>query len=365
MSFYYSNYDIIHLITIVKREMLMKVSIIVPVYNSSSYLESCLQSLMNQTLDEIEVFAIDDASTDNSLSILREYEKKYPNRLRVLQNEQNLGQSATRNRGIKIAQGEYIGFLDSDDYVNYTMYQTMYEGAKENDYPEVIVTGLCFVKDDSYLENNFSFMQSRKGIIKNVLDNPSFVLDQSPSVCNKLFRRDTLQEDLFLEGKMWEDVAFSFAKMFNADRILHFQNSDYFYRRRMTDGVSSKGYQINSHLLDIFSVADQIEQETKKHNRYDRLKEQIQFIQVVTCLQRVVEVMSWPILDSDKNILCQLMNNLIIEKYGDWRALSVEELSSRVGFLEIEKLKQLVVEENSSVIELEKGIVEELQRKSK
>lgn len=335
----------------------MKVSVIVPVYNSSNYLPSCLKSLMEQTLDEIEVIAIDDASTDNSLSILKEYEKRYPHRLKVLQNEKNLGQSASRNRGIKVAQGEYIGFLDSDDYVNYSMYQTMYEDAKENDCPEVVITGLLFVKDDSYLEKNLSFMKSKKGTIKNVLDNPDFILDQSPSVCNKLFRRDTLQEGLFLEGKMWEDVAFSFSKMFNADRILYSQNNDYFYRRRMTDGVSSKGYQVNAHLLDIFSVADQIEKETKAHNRYGTFQKQIQFIQIVTCLQRVVEIMSWPISESDKNSLCQMMNSIIIEKYGDWRNLPFEELSARIGFLELEKLKQFVVEDSPSLVKLE----EELQ----
>lgn len=319
----------------------MKVSIIVPVYNSSKYLKSCLDSLVNQTLDEIEIIAIDDCSTDNSLDILREYEDRFPNKIKVFHNDKNLGQSATRNRGISVATGEYIGFLDSDDYVNFDMYKTMYEGAKEHDYPEVITTGLCFVKDDSYLNDNFRLFSRKAGNTYNVLDNPKQILDESPSVCNKLFRKDTINNNIFLEGRMWEDVAFSFSKMFNADKILRFRNQDYFYRRRQDEGVSSKGYSLNPHLSDIYAVADQIEKETRESKRFDILENEIRFIQLTTSLQRVVEVMSWNIPDTEKEHLCKMMISLIIKKYGDFRKLPEEELSSRIGILELDKIKAL------------------------
>lgn len=327
----------------------MKVSIIVPVYNSEKYLKDCLDSLVNQTLQEIEIIAIDDNSTDNSLNILKEYEIKYPSIVKVFHNEKNLGQSATRNKGIQIAKGEYIGFLDSDDYINYAMYQTMYEGAKAYNNPEVITTGLLFVKDNSYLENNFEGLNHGNGKIYSVLDNPNFILMQSPSVCNKLFRRDTLKDNLFLEGKMWEDVAFSFSKMLNANRVLVFQNPDYFYRRRINEGVSSKGYQINNHLLDIFTIADQIEKETKETNRYQLLQEQVRFIQITTCLQRIEEIMTWPISDDSKNELYQLMNSIMIQKYGNWRDIPLEELSTRIGFFTLEKLEDITKEDKIEI----------------
>ena len=95
----------------------MKVSIIVPVYNSERYLSDCLNSLVNQTLSEIEIIAIDDASTDHSLEILIDYAAKYPRKVKVYKNDQNKGQGASRNIGLSIANGEYVGFLDSDDYV--------------------------------------------------------------------------------------------------------------------------------------------------------------------------------------------------------------------------------------------------------
>lgn len=323
----------------------MKVSVIVPVYNAENYLKSCLDSLVHQSLQEMEIIAIDDGSTDCSMDILNEYEKKYPNKIKVLQNEKNLGQSATRNRGLKEASGEYIGFLDSDDYVNHKMYQTMYEGACQNGYPEVVTTGLIFVRDDYYLENHFEGLKRETGKITDVLKTPDEILGESPSVCNKLFRADTIKKHLFLEGRMWEDVAFSFAKMFCANQILSFSHADYFYRRRAWEGVSATGYDVNPHLLDIFDVADQIELEVREQGRFQELEEQVRFIQYASCLQRVVEIFDWNISEEDKMELCYLMGSFIILKYGDFRKVEVEELSSRVGFLELEKIKDILNKE--------------------
>lgn len=331
----------------------MKVSVIVPVYNSSEYLDSCLKSLINQSLDELEIIAIDDNSLDNSLEILNRYQLMYPDKLKVYHNEINIGQSTTRNRGIKLSSGEYIGFLDSDDYVNYDMYKTMYEGAINNNYPEVVVTGLTFVKNDYYLENSFKGLSKSKGKNYEVENNSEIILDQSPSVCNKLFRSDTIKDKLFLDGRMWEDVAFSFAKMFNAKNILVFNNRDYFYRRRADEGVSSAGYKVNKQLMDIFMVADKIEEETKEQGNYDKYKDKIKFIQIVTCLQRAVEVMSWPIDKDNQDEICRSIAMMVKMKYGDFSKIPMEDLSSRIGFIEAEKLVSLV---NNTYIDSEKNI---------
>ncbi len=337
----------------------MKVSIIVPVFNSEKYIRDTLDSLVNQTISDYEIVIVDDASNDGSYEIIREYQSKYPSKIKVIRNEKNLGQSVSRNKGILVSSGEYIGFLDSDDFVNYDMYKTMYEGALENNKPEVIVTGLYFVKDNSYLKNNFKDMRRQKGVLHNVLKEPEFVLSQSPSVCNKLFRKDTIK-DLFLEGKMWEDVAFSFSKMFNANNILYFNNPDYFYRRRIDDGVSSLGYKVNTHLLDIFDVADSIKIETSKTNRYEILKNYINYLQIYTCLQRVSEVMEWNISTKDKDYLCNLMSNLIIKKYGDWRKLPHEDLSYRMGVIELEKLINLTSINSQDIENIESDIISTL-----
>lgn len=101
-----------------------KVTVIVPVYNAEDTLERCLDSILNQTLKEIEIIAINDNSKDKSLDILKKYEKKY-NNLIVINNEKNLGPATSRNKGLDIAQGDYIGFVDSDDYIEKEMYKKM------------------------------------------------------------------------------------------------------------------------------------------------------------------------------------------------------------------------------------------------
>lgn len=318
-----------------------KVSVVVPVYNASKYLRTTLDSLINQSLEDMEIIAIDDVSTDNSLDILKEYEKAYPNKIRVLVNSKNLGQGATRNKGIKLAKGKYIGFVDSDDYVSFDMYKTMYENASLNDFPEVVTMGLIFVKDNYYFDNKFKDLPKRKGTIVSLEEDPSFILNQSPSTCNKLFRSDTIKSALFLENVMWEDVAFTYAKMFNAKHILNINTPGYFYRRTL-NGVSGKGYNINPNILDIIKVADQLEKEVKASKRYDQFKHQIEYIQITSCLQRVVEIMSWPIPTTEINQLCMLMCQIIISKYGDWKRFSIEELSIKVGYLELERINNLI-----------------------
>ena len=112
------------------------VSAIVPVYNSEEFLEKCIESLRNQTLKDIEMIFINDGSTDNSLDILRGYEK-IDSRIKVI-DQKNSGPSVARNNGIKVAKGDYISFSDSDDWIDKNMYKDMYTIAKKNDSDAVV-----------------------------------------------------------------------------------------------------------------------------------------------------------------------------------------------------------------------------------
>lgn len=106
-----------------------KISVVVPVYNVAPYLARCLDSLVAQTLSDIEIICIDDKSTDNSLEILHEYENKYP-QIHVIALDKNSGVATARNAGIDAARGEYLGFVDSDDYVDADFYEKLYATAK-------------------------------------------------------------------------------------------------------------------------------------------------------------------------------------------------------------------------------------------
>ena len=108
-----------------------KVSIIVPVYNVEKYLEECLDSLVNQTLKEIEIICINDFSPDNSLEILHRYKNNYPDLMKIIDLKQNVGPGYARNHGLDMAQGEYIVFVDPDDYIDITMCEKLYNMAKK------------------------------------------------------------------------------------------------------------------------------------------------------------------------------------------------------------------------------------------
>ena len=122
-----------------------KNSVIVPVYNVEKYLKECLDSLVNQTLQDFGIICINNGSTDGSLNILKEYAQK-DKRIKII-NQENKGLSAARNCGIEVATGEYIGFIDSDDYVDINFYENLYKRGKETDSDIVVCEYMCRFKD--------------------------------------------------------------------------------------------------------------------------------------------------------------------------------------------------------------------------
>lgn len=304
-----------------------KVSIIVPVYNAGEFLKTCLETLVNQSLDDMEIIVIDDASSDNSLEIINVFASKY-SFIKICHNDRNVGPSISRNEGLELACGEYIGFLDSDDYVSLSMYNTMYEAASKNNYPDVVVSSLKFVTDDSYAFKDYD--RDFNGRHYDVLDNPDLIIYQSPSCCNKIFKRELIGDYRFIPDVMWEDVAFTYSRLIKADDILMMNNLDYFYRRDISRGVSGKNYKVNLRVFDIIMVAYEIEKEARECGRYDKLKKQVKFLQMATCLQRVSEIETWQV-----DNVCQIkemLYRLIFDNFGNLDDVDNDLLSSKVSF---------------------------------
>ena len=318
-----------------------KVSIIVPVFNSEEYIGECLNSLVNQSLEDIQVIVVDDCSTDNTLGIIKAYGEVFPNIIKIICNDKNYGQGYSRNVGMKHADGNYIGFVDSDDYVHPKMFEDMYNGAEQNDFPEVITTGLSFVKEDDHLNAILDSTTRRPGREMETLKSFNEIFFQSPACWNKIYRRDTLENMKFLEGRMWEDVAFTYTQLFNSNRILNFNNKDYFYRKRPDAGVSAKGFVVNPNLLDCFAVADELEKRTKESGRFEIFSDEIKLVQVSTCLQRASEVLKWNISHETKSRLCFYICKLISEKYGDWKDVDKGLLSSKVGIHDMDIFEKI------------------------
>lgn len=318
-----------------------KVSIILPVYNASAYLRTCLNTLVSQTLKDIEIIAIDDCSTDDSLSILQEYASLHP-QIKVFHNTQNRGQGATRNLGIQKSTGEYIGFVDSDDYIHPQMYESMYQETILHQQPEIVTTGICFVKGDEYANTDISYMARHRGECVDFTIHPEYIYDESPAVWNKIFRRDTIENYKFLEDCLWEDVAFSYSKIIEAKKVVRLRQIDYFYRRQLEKGISGRAYKENPHHFDIFRVADEIERETKLQHKYEYYKPQIKWLQIATCLERVEEIQYWDIPEEEKANLRQKMYEKIFTQYGSLEEIDKEQLSIKVSFHTIEEFQTYI-----------------------
>lgn len=322
-----------------------KVSVIVPVYNSEKDLRDCLDSLINQTEKDIEIIVIDDKSTDNSLEIIKEYGRKYSN-IRIYQNERNLGQGETRNRGIEVAEGEYIAFLDSDDFINPRMYEELYEAATKYGKPELVTTEVVFVEGYGYHDKNFANMA--KGIAKLIhpKEDKDYVFNESPSLCNKLFRSDTVKGYKMLDC-MFEDAAFSFTRYLEADSVVEVSSRNYFYRRDITEGVSSQNFQDNGHIDEIFIVADEIGNELKRVGLYDYYEEQIRKLQIAICLQRVDEIDYWDSSPERKEEVRTHMFKTIKANYGTLDGLDDIDVQCKAGFKVVDDYKDFVSKEEN------------------
>lgn len=180
-----------------------KLSVVVPVYNTQKYLIKCLDSLVYQTLDDIEIIVVNDGSPDESQKIIDRYVHAYPSKVKGFVKE-NGGLSDARNFGIKKCTGEYIGFVDSDDYVNLDMYENMYNKAKENDF-DVVVCDIRYVFENS---SNYVSSHVDQDIIEanNIKEQ---MVNIHPVAWNKIYKKELFEKGvLFKKGVWYEDVEF-------------------------------------------------------------------------------------------------------------------------------------------------------------
>lgn len=230
---------------------MVKVSVIIPVFNAESYLAECLNSVINQTFHNIEIICIDDASTDNSANILREYERK-DSRVTVLQNGVNKGQSYARNAGMEKALGDYILFVDSDDHIEKNLISIAVENMGQVDmvcfdYREIdeVWNGV-----DRHLFCIKSGVYKAKDFFSEAVNTNSVIY----SPWSKLYRREFLiKENIrFIDGIIYEDVAFHFLCMIKAGYIYCIPDKLYTYRVRNSSTMTKK---INGkNVMDYFQV---------------------------------------------------------------------------------------------------------------
>ena len=225
-----------------------KVSVIIPVYNIEKYLRECLDSIVNQTLIDLEIICVDDASPDNSFGILKEYEKK-DNRVIVLRHHKNLGLSSARNTGLLRANGKYVYFMDGDDILDLETFEICYEQCSKYNLDVLTFDAETFL-DQKYMKNNFVDITNYNYDRKNILSGSSFLHGKEffynafiqnaykSSVCLNIIRCETLKEEkiAFSPGILHEDELFTIQLYFSSKRIMYYPRK-FFKRRLRNDSI--------------------------------------------------------------------------------------------------------------------------------
>ncbi|OUC51702.1 hypothetical protein B7939_04335 [Eggerthia catenaformis] len=224
----------------------LKMSIIIPCYNEENFIRKCLESVVNQTLNDLEVIVVDDGSTDSTPSICDEFKSNYPIKVRVI-HQANTGQGLARNAGLSIAKGEYIGFVDADDWVDLTMFEKMYNHAKKYDTDVTFCDIKKIVVEEGYEVNELSLP-----ISNGLVDIGTYLKDglNNAYSMNRIYKRDIWQKHKY-KKMLYEDLELMFNIQSNCKRISYVQEFLCTYFKH--PGSTTTTYN-NIKLLDMISA---------------------------------------------------------------------------------------------------------------
>ena len=214
----------------------MKLSVIVPVYKAEAWLNECVDSLLNQTLKDLEIILVNDGSPDRSGEIMADYAARFPETVRTL-TLSNGGQGRARNRGIELARGEYLGFVDSDDYVLPEMYETLCRVA-DTEGADIVDCEIEAFYENGATERLRTWRDGKP-------------IAAAGSACNKLFRRSTVGEIRFPEGLKYEDFGFSAKLLLRSRKTVHLPDALYRYRVGQPSTMHNQNSRMNLDLLEI------------------------------------------------------------------------------------------------------------------
>lgn len=236
--------------------MEQKISVIVPAYNVEKYIRRCLDSLVNQTYSQMEIIVVDDGSTDGTGEIIQEYVERYEGKV-FLFSQENAGQAVARNNGIQYATGDYIGFVDADDFVHPRMYEKLQKEAEEKDCD--LVTCGYYGCDDMTGEIQVYQAGCRGSFDQSVYENPDILRLNAPYPWNKLYRKELLKETgfAFPEGIIFEDLAAIFPLFLEAKKVGRVHEKLYYYIKGRKGGTMSTFNRKHMQILDALQIVDE------------------------------------------------------------------------------------------------------------
>ena len=249
------------------------VSVIIPVYNVEKYLRECLDSVCSQTLEDIEIICVNDGSSDGSMDILKEYESN-DSRISIISQE-NKGLSAARNSGLDKASGDYVYFIDSDDYIELDALEKLYNICKEKSLDCVIFKLINFDDDtkEKFQTKYYDMEFLRDAVGDNVFSNEDISKDIfhiAVSIPGKFFRRDLIEDMRFEEGLIFEDNPFFVEVLLKSKRLLFLD--EYLYNRRVRqDSIITS----NENFTDYLIISNRLVDLTIKYGCYEKYKPQL------------------------------------------------------------------------------------------
>lgn len=243
------------------------ISVIVPIYNVEKYINKCIDSIINQTYKNIEIILIDDGSTDSCCKICDEYEKK-DNRIKVIHQE-NAGLSEARNAGIKVSKGEYLAFVDGDDYILEDMLQYLYDLINETNSEISVCNFIRYWGDDKQL---VEYDIAREKIVLNKIQALKEILKNDllkSFAWNKLYKKSVFEDVRYPKGMKMEDVATTYKLISNSEKIVIGKMPKYYYVQREGSILSTNS---TSMYIDYYKAV--LERYKFLKERYPSLKKQ-------------------------------------------------------------------------------------------
>lgn len=275
-----------------------KISVIVPVYNTEKYLSKCLDSILNQALKEIEVIVVNDGSKDNSQQIIEQYKEKDSRIISIIKS--NGGLSDARNCGIEKANGEYLAFIDSDDYIDPIMLKTMLDLAEKHE-SEIVMCDLVKVDENG---NEFRDLPQSPQLPEKIILKDDFTIfgEMSCFACNKIFKKSLFEKHQFKKGIHFEDIELIPKLVLDSTIISKINQPFYKYFERqdsITKTHTAKG-------LDMFFAINAVSDYFYKSN-YNTFATELKRFQII---QGYYSYLAYVAFVKDKNLKSEMLDTL-------------------------------------------------------
>jgi len=277
-----------------------KVSVIIPVYNLENLIERCLNSVLSQTYKDIEIITVDDGSVDKSAEIIKNLMKE--NKNIVYRYKENGGQSTARNLGLKIATGDYILFIDGDDWIENSMIEEMMEPFARGDYDVVICDYYRDYENESIYTKSIERYSDNKKI--------NYILS-AVSVWNKIFKREVLEGHYFIEGINYEDLAF--VPFVNSKVSNYYYIEKPFYRYYIRSDSTMHKESFSAKEYDIFKALEFLSDNMDKEYAAE-----VEYIYILHLLYaNYLRFLRYPL--SETKEIRKRARNMINERYPAWK----------------------------------------------